>query len=170
MTRVLTLEARERLDHYLAQVRASLRGRKSVDADEVERDIRDHVEAEIAGRQDPVTADEVETVIQRLGAPAQWVGADEVPVWRRMLTRWHEGDAWRLPYLSLAAAALGVVLLGLMPLLGLVLVAVGFILARSTVALVEESGEEMGARRWLVTSSQKIWNRPAADGRTWSRA
>ncbi len=156
MTSTLTIEARNRLDHYLRQVRASLRGSAAVDADEVERDIREHIEAEIADREGPVSEDELEAVIRRLGAPSQWMGEGEVPAWRRVLARWHEGERWRLPYLALAASGLGLVLLGALPPVGLVLIAAGFVLARATVSLAEERGEELGARRWLVGASVAV--------------
>ncbi len=156
MTATLTIEARNRLDHYLRQVRASLRGSPAVDAAEVERDILEHIEAEIAGREGPVSEDELEAVIRRLGAPSQWMGEGEIPAWRRVLARWHEGERWRLPYAALAASALGLILLGVLAPVGLVLIAVGFVLARATMSLAEERGEELGARRWLVGASVAV--------------
>jgi hypothetical protein len=48
---VLTPEAQAYLDRYLRQVRAALRGHRAVDADEVERDVIGHVNAELASGQ-----------------------------------------------------------------------------------------------------------------------
>jgi hypothetical protein len=44
-----------------------------VDAAHVERDIRDHVEGELADMVEPVTPERLEYVLERLGSPAQWV-------------------------------------------------------------------------------------------------
>ena len=42
----LTDSAQNRLDKYLSQARTSLKGCRSVDADEVQRDIRDHIDTD----------------------------------------------------------------------------------------------------------------------------
>ncbi|MHC4860853.1 MAG: HAAS signaling domain-containing protein, partial [Planctomycetota bacterium] len=81
----LSLEARSLLDRYLAQIRLSLGGSASVDAEEVKRDVREHIEAEIGDREEPVAASELQRILDRLGDPEQWVGEDEIPLWRRVL-------------------------------------------------------------------------------------
>jgi len=86
MMAALTNEAQGQLERYLRQVRSALSGHSSVDALEVERDIRGHIDAELAGKPEPVDSRILSGVLERLGAPDQWVPADELPVWRRSCT------------------------------------------------------------------------------------
>ena len=51
----LTDSAQNRLDKYLSEARTSLHTCTSVDADEVQRDIREHIETELAGLSEPVS-------------------------------------------------------------------------------------------------------------------
>ena len=51
----LTPPAQDALKAYLERVRASLRG-TSVDADEVERDVQEHIDVALNGRSEPVSA------------------------------------------------------------------------------------------------------------------
>jgi hypothetical protein len=150
MTATLTLEAQHRLDRYLQEVRLLLRGAAGVDAAEVEHDVREHIETELGAAADPVTAEELENVLRRLGSPTQWVGDEEVPAWRRALARLYLGEDWRLAYLCFGISVLGAVLLFAGSPIALVLFGAGFLLARAAVSLAEERGEELGPRRWLV--------------------
>ena len=64
----LTDSAQNRLDSYLNQARASLKTCTSVDADEVERDIKEHIETELEGFSEPVSLKDLEAVLdQHLG-------------------------------------------------------------------------------------------------------
>jgi len=74
----LTERARVRLETYLDQARRALRGHPGVDGEEVTRGLREHVEVELAGRPSgaaPVTAAELDAVLERLGPPESLVGA-----------------------------------------------------------------------------------------------
>ena len=64
----LTDSAQNRLDSYLSQARASLKTCTSVDADEVERDIREHIETELESLSEPVSLKDLEAV---LGQPKE---------------------------------------------------------------------------------------------------
>lgn len=150
MTATLTLEAQHRLDRYLQEVRLLLSGTSGVDANEVEGDIREHIETELGGRGEAITAEELGRVLRRLGNPSQWVGEDEIPVWRRALTRLYLGEDWRLAYLCLGITVLGAILLVSGSPIAVVLFAAGFLLARAAVSLADERGEALGPRRWLV--------------------
>jgi len=150
MTATLTLEAQHRLDRYLSQVRALLRAAPKLDADEIERDIRSHIDTELADRDHEVTAEELENVLRRLGSPTQWVDEDEVPWWRRTLATLHSGEDWRLSYLCLGTTSLGLLLLLAGTPVALALFAAGFVLARAALSLAEERDEALGPRRWLV--------------------
>ncbi|MCG6962807.1 MAG: hypothetical protein LJE95_05990 [Acidobacteria bacterium] len=150
MTATLTLEAQHQLDRYLQEVRLLLSGTSGVDASEVEGDIREHIETELGGREEAITAEELDRVLRRLGSPSQWVGEDEIPAWRRALTRLYLGEDWRLAYLCLGISVIGAVLLFAGSPISVVLFAAGFLLARAAISLAEERGEELGPRRWLV--------------------
>lgn len=102
MSATLTLEAQHRLDRYLQEVRLLLHGATGVDASEVERDIREHIETELREAVSPVSPEELENVLRRLGSPGGWVDESDVPPWRRALARLYLGEDWRLAYLCLA--------------------------------------------------------------------
>ncbi len=153
MTATLTPDALQRLDRYLGQVRVLLRGAPNLDADEVERDIRAHIDAELGGTEAPVGAQRLEEVLQRLGSPSQWVGEEEIPPWRRLLARLLSGEDWRLAYLCLATTGVGLLLTLAGTPIGLAFFAAGYVLGRAAVALADERGEPLGARRWLIVGS-----------------
>lgn len=143
----LTHTAQSDLNRYLSRVKNALRPHPSVDADEVERDIRGHIEAELSHAPAPVTAERLGSVLDRLGSPNQWVPSDDLPAWRRVLVQLSSGpEDWRLAYLTLALFVGG-------PLLGpfgLALFFASILMARAGLALLDEKGESVGARRWLL--------------------
>jgi hypothetical protein len=152
----LSPDAKGHLDHYLKQIRVALSGRESIDADEIERDVLSHIDAELSGASEPVPAHRLLAVLDRLGEPNEWVPAEET-AWRRPFTALSSrpGD-WRLAFVSSGALVLTVVLMTgpvmLWP-LPLVLPPVAFITARVNVALLEERGEAVGLRTWLLYPS-----------------
>ena len=143
----LTSEAQRRLDSYLSKMRASLRG-TSVDAEEIARDIHEHVETALADV-DRVELAQLEEVLERLGPPDAWITDDELPFFRRFVRYIQRGpESWRLPYLAFGATIFGIITLPVG--FGLVFILAAFVLAR---AAVEEIGaEQLGPRRWLVYS------------------
>ena len=142
----LTHTAQSDLNRYLSRVKNALRPHPSVDADEVERDIRGHIEAELSHAPAPVTAERLGSVLDRLGSPNQWVPSDDLPAWRRVLVQLSSGpEDWRLAYLTLALFVGG-------PLLGPIgppLFFASILMARAGLALLDEKSEPVGARRWL---------------------
>jgi hypothetical protein len=119
-----------------------------VDADEVERDIRAHIDAELAASPTPVTQIRLRAVLDQLGSPSQWVPIEDVPVWRTALIRLRSGpDDWRLAYgtcfLFVAAPLVGGAV-------GAVLFLISILLARAALELLAEADEPVGARRWLL--------------------
>jgi hypothetical protein len=142
-----TEDAQRHLDSYLAAMRSSLRG-TTLDANDIERDIREHIDSALADLE-VVDVEDLDPVLARLGAPGSWISDCELPAWRRLMRRLQHGpEEWRLPYLAFAATLLGLMLLPVG--IGLVLILGAFILAR---AAVEEIGvENLGPRRWLVYS------------------
>jgi hypothetical protein len=150
----LTEDARDDLDRYLRQVRTALRGHRSADPAEVERDVREHVDAELAGAPEPVDLASLRQVLDRLGAPGTWVAAEDRPAWRRVLDRLRSGpEDWRLAYLTFGGFLLGVLLFLAGPVLWplpLVLLGASVLMARASLALMGEHGEAVGPRRWLL--------------------
>ena len=143
----LTEDAQQHLDAYLAAMRSSLRG-THLDSNDIERDIREHVESALADFE-IVDSEDLDPVLERLGAPDAWISESELPAWRRLLRHVQHGpEEWRLPYLAFAMTLLGMMLIPVG--IGLVLILGAFILAR---AAIEEIGaDRLGARRWLVYS------------------
>jgi len=145
----LTDNAQKSLDRYLHQARAYLKGAKSVDATEVEQNITEHIENELTGAAEPVSADELETVLQKLGSPQQWVPEEELPWWRKMMLRVQTGpEDWRLAYISFGLFVLGVLLLPT----GAILIAAAFITARAALSVVKDASL-LKAQKWLLYPS-----------------
>lgn len=145
----LTHNAQKSLDKYLHQARAYLKGAKSVDAAEVEQNISEHIQNELEGAAEPVSAEELETVLRKLGSPEQWVPEDELPWWRKMMLRVRTGpEDWRLAYLSFGLFVLGVLILPT----GAILIAAGFIAARATLSVVEDP-TQLKAQKWFLYPS-----------------
>ena len=143
----LTPPARDALKAYLERVRVSLRG-TSVDADEVERDVQEHIDVALNGRSVPVSAADLSDVLGRLGSPDQWVPDEEVPFWRRAVTRISHGpEDWRLSYLCFVFTVLGLVFA---PLGGVLLWIPAYLLGRAAHEYAAATGESLGPRRWLT--------------------
>lgn len=161
MTVALTDDARDQLERYLRQVRSALRGHASVDADEVERDLRSHVEAELSGLPEPIDATRLQQVLDRLGTPGTLAPADDLPGWRRPLERLRSGpDDWRLAYLTFALFIIGPTLFMAGPFvwpLELLLIVGSALMARASLALLAEHHEPVGARRWLIYPPLVAW-------------
>lgn len=144
----LTENAQSELDRYLRRVRAALRGHSSVDADEVERDIRGHIDAALAEWPAPVTEIHVRAVLDRLGSPSQWVPADDLPIWQKTLVRLRSGpEDWRLTYATFALLVASPFFEGL---IGGALFLASVLLSRATLELLDGESEPVGARRWLL--------------------
>jgi hypothetical protein len=144
----LTEKAHSELDRYLRRVRSALRAHPSVDADEIERDIRGHIDAELAASAEPVTELHLRAVLDRLGSPSQWVPAEDLPIWRKAFIRLRSGpEDWRLAYASLALVVAGPMVGGA---IGVLLFLASVLLSRAALDLLAEEDEPVGARRWLL--------------------
>jgi len=151
---VLTQDAQSQLARYLRQMRVALRGHPSVDPDDIERDVLGHIDAELAGHHEPIVESDLRRVLDRLGAPSQWVPVEELTPWWGLISSLRDGpEDWRLAYLSLTLALVGAMLslgnawLGPLPLLFPI---VAFFMARASLELLEHHDEPVGARRWLL--------------------
>ena len=145
----LTDTAQNRLDKYLSQTRASLRTCTGVDADEVESDIRAHIETELEGTDEPVSLKNLEAVLDRLGSPRQWVPEEEIPWWRKTILRLRTGpEDWRLAYISFGLLIAGFILVPSF----IVLIPASFIVARAALSETEDAGE-LKTQKWLIYPS-----------------
>jgi VIT1/CCC1 family predicted Fe2+/Mn2+ transporter len=143
-----TPDAKRRFDEYLQRMRVSLRGSRSIEPDEVEQNVLEHVELALAEAPSPIGPERLGTVLEQLGPPERWLPEDDRPLWRKAMDRVIAGpEDWRLAYASLGLTLLMVITF---PIGGVLLLLPAFLLSRSYVALMEERGEALGARKWLV--------------------
>jgi hypothetical protein len=140
-------EAQQLFDRYLTSVRWSVRG--IAGADEIEHNVREHVASALETADEPVSSHMLRDVLAKLGDPWQWIPADELPWWRRVMMRLSLGpDDWRLAYVCFASTVLGVLLLPIG--IGVIFLVAAYLLSRATYDLATENGSELGARRWLI--------------------
>lgn len=124
---------------YISKVRARLFSSGAADADEILADLQEHVSEELADTPEPATHEAMRAVLERLGSPDQWVNADDLPWWRKVLMRLRTGpEDWRLVYFSFVA-----LIVGALP--------ISFILSRAAIAAQKEPLAP--AQKWLAYPS-----------------
>ena len=145
----LSESARKGLDAYLGQVRSYLRWSKSLDRDEVEQNITEHIERELEGAPEPVSSGALDGVLARLGSPRQWVPPEALNWWGKLVLKLRtDSEDWRLAYISFSFLLVSVLLTFLVSPLQVVFYAASFITARA--ALAAGGGEDLGAQKWLL--------------------
>jgi hypothetical protein len=145
----LSDSAKKCLDKYLQQVRTYLRGCKTVDADEVERNVIEHIESEFEGTAAAVSFEELDAVLQKLGSPRQWVPEEEISWWRKIILRLRTGpEDWRLAYISFGLLIAGFVILPSF----IVLIPASFIVSRAALSEAADT-DELKAQKWLIYPS-----------------
>jgi hypothetical protein len=156
----LSESARQILERYLWELRLSLQGCRSVNAAEVEADVKQHIDHELTGTPEPVSPEQLDAVLKKLGSPRQWVPDEELSWWRRAMLKLRTG-----PHdVRLASATLVLLVLGLIfvPLTWPFLLA-SFLLARAMLSMVaEQEQRELGWQRWLIYPSLLIVYLPLA--------
>jgi hypothetical protein len=131
----------------MQQVKARLRGAKSLDANEIQRDIQEHIERELESEAEPVGCDAVTGVLERLGAPQQWVPDEELSWWRKIIVRMQSGpDDWRLAYICFALFAFGFIAL---PFWVIFFLPLSCYVARSALS-VAGGPDELGEQKKLI--------------------
>ena len=75
----LTPTAESRLNAYFHELRRVLSGSPSVDPADVERDVRDHIDAALVGQAAPIDDSALNHVLQMLGSPAEWLSESSRP-------------------------------------------------------------------------------------------
>lgn len=95
--------AKIRLDKYLNKVKVYLRDCKDVSVDDILQNIIDHIANETVNSPRPISEDELEKVLKKLGSPDKWVPQEELSLWKKLVMRLQAGpEDWRLSYLSFA--------------------------------------------------------------------
>ena len=148
----LSLNAQKSFDDYLNQVKACLKGVKSVDSDEIQQHITEHIENELADSTEPVGSESLDEVLKKLGSPQQWVPEDELSWWKKFVLRVRTGpEDWRLAYISF-----GLLLLGfLFPPAFLLLVPASYLVSRAAMSL-SNYNLQVKAQKWLLYPSMII--------------
>ncbi len=142
----LSNSAKKCLDKYLQQMRTYLRGCRTVDAGEVERNVIEHIESEFESATAAVSFEELDSVLQRLGSPRQWIPEEELPWWRKTIFRLRTGpEDWRLAYISFGLLIAGFVILPSF----IVLIPASFIVARAALAETADPNE-LKSQKWLI--------------------
>ncbi len=148
----LSENARKGLDGYLRQVRSYLSWSKSLDRDEIEQNITEHIERELEGTPEPVSSSILEGILERLGSPRQWVPPEALSWWGKLIIQLPtDSQDWRLAYMSFGFLLFGFIFLAFSP-LWLVLFPAAFVTARAALA-ANGSPEKLGAQRWLLYPS-----------------
>jgi hypothetical protein len=144
----LTDSAQKALDEYLHETRTCLQGIVSVDADEVEQNITEHIENELRGAPEPVGFETLDAVLKKLGSPKQWVPEEESSEWRKLILRLQTCLDNSLAYLSLSLLILVFVAFRV----GLVLLVASFCVAR--IALLAVKDRRLSRQqKWLLYPS-----------------
>jgi hypothetical protein len=149
--------AKKYLDKYLQQIRTYLRGCKTVDADEVERNVIEHIESEFEGATAAVSFEKLDAVLQRLGSPQQWLSEEELSWWRKMIVRLRTGpEDWRLAYISFTMLILSALFCFCNAVeISFIFLTASFILSRTTLSVVDNHNE-LKAQKWLIYPSLVI--------------
>ena len=104
--------AQIRLDKYMRKVSVYLRGCKTVNADDIIQNIMDHIASEVVNSTSPISDEELDNVLKKLGSPEKWVPQEEWPWWKKIIVRLQVGpEDWRLSYLSFAFLLIGILCL-----------------------------------------------------------
>lgn len=140
----MTPAARERLDDYLLRLRTALRGASAEVAEDVEQNVREHIEISLGDAQAPVSETVMIGILDRLGPPEQWLGDDERPAAQAAVPA---QTSSRLPYISFALVIASIVLI---PMFGFLLLIPAMFVSRAWIDQMRERDEPLGSRRWLV--------------------
>jgi hypothetical protein len=144
----LTDSAKKHLDNYLQQVRTCLKDCSTVDADEVEQNIKEHIESELQDSSEPVSFDALDDILKKLGSPQQWL-PEEISWWRKIILRLRTGpEDWRLAYISFSLLILGCLILPA----SIVLIPASFIISRAALSEAADPNE-LKAQKWLIYPS-----------------
>lgn len=145
----LSLNAQKSFEDYLNQVKICLKGVKSVDAEEIQQQITEHIENELSGTTEPVSSETLNVVLNKLGSPQQWVPEEELSWWKKFALRVRTGpEDWRLAYISFGLLIAGF----LFPPSLIVLVPASYLVSRAALSL-SNYNIQVKALKWLTYPS-----------------
>jgi uncharacterized protein YjeT (DUF2065 family) len=145
----LSLNAQKSLDDYINQVKAYLKGVKSVDAEEIVQNINEHIENELTGAAEPVGSETLDKVLKKLGNPQQWVPEEELSWWKKFVLRIRTGpEDWRLAYISFGLF-LFAFLFNSSFFVCVILVTASYIVSRAAMSL-SDYNVQVKAQKWLL--------------------
>ncbi|MFC1781924.1 hypothetical protein ACFLZ8_06660 [Planctomycetota bacterium] len=145
----LSQNAQQSLDEYRSKVNISLKGVKSVDFDEVVQNINEHIENELTGCPEPVSSEDLNIILEKLGSPFQWVPEEDIAWWKKFALRLRTGpEDWRLAYLSFGLFIIGF----LFSLAFILLVPASYLVSRAAMSL-SNYNIQVKAQKWLIYPS-----------------
>ncbi len=148
----LSLNAQKSFEDYLNQVKTCLKCVKSVDAEEIQQQITEHIENELSGSTEPVSSESLDEVLRKLGRPQQWVPEEELSWWKKFALRVRTGpEDWRLAYISFGLLIAGF----LFPPSLIVLVPASYLVSRAAMSL-SNYNIQVKAQKWLLYPSMII--------------
>ena len=107
----LTKAAQWYFDRYIRQMRKYLKQCESVDASEIENDVYGHVERELEEIPEPVSLNEIYTVLDKLGDPSIWLPLEDMTWWEQLKIKFQVGKKEH-PWAYLIFLIFAVLLLG----------------------------------------------------------
>jgi len=148
----LTLNAQKSLNDYINQVKAYLKGVKSIDTEEIVQNINEHIENELTGAAEPVGSETLDEVLRKLGSPRQWVPAEELSWLKKFILHIRTGpEDWRLAYISFGLFIIGF----LFPPAYLLLVPASYLVSRAAMSL-SNYDIQVKAQKWLIFPSMIV--------------
>ncbi len=134
----------------MQQVRTYLKVCSTVDAEEIEQNVREHIESEFQDVSEPVSYDALDEVLKKLGSPQQWVPEEEIGWWQKIILRLRKGpEDWRLAYISFGLLILGLFIEQRSFILFLF---ASFIFSRAALSTVKDTNQLKG-QKWLIYPS-----------------
>ena len=144
----MTPAAHQQFDDYLQRLRRELHATRADVAEEVEQNVREHIEIALENAPTPVSGTDMIAILDRLGSPEQWLDEEEHALSRGIGDS--GADHSRLPYV-----AFGLVLVSIITFMffGFLLLIPAMFVSRAWVEQKRERGEPLGSKRWLVYPS-----------------
>ena len=141
-----SLQAEKIRNEYLSEIRRYVGASRGADAEEVLQDVEDHIEGELQDCDQPGSSEQLQTVLDKLGSPQQWIPAEDMSWWRQFTMRLRSGpEDWRLAYLSFGMLVIGSFIMWPLALLG------SFCLSRAALSMGDV--EEIQNKKWLIYPS-----------------
>ena len=157
----LSAKAEARFDSYLRDVSSSLAGCVTIDPAEVGSDVKLHILSALENLPEPISLDDMESVLEALGQPTQWVPVEAVSPWIHLAEQYerhpHDFCFVGISFLALVLSLLFIPLsfwAGTPSLwTSALLLVFTCALSRTTLSMLEARGEEIRILKWLLYPS-----------------